>query len=146
MKDINNVIDNNYLAFEYMDVEVIVDNDDGHNLARIAHEVNNKVGNLTDVGASYRAAWLDVLNKEYYKLDTDEMLEVITILENNYGGEDMECPHKCGDCINNPGECMHGCEDCGHFDGSNCLHPLGHYGCYGGECAYDCAEWNDGRY
>ena len=58
----------------------------------------------------------------------------------------MECPHinNCNECIDD--ECLHGCEDCGYFDGSTCVHVLGHLGCLGGICATDCSEWNDGRY
>lgn len=146
MQNIDQILDNEYMTEEYLDAEIIADNDDGHNLARIAHEVNDAVGTLTDVGASYRAAWLDVLSREYQYLDFDELWKVISILENNYGGEGMECPHKCGDCINDPDECVHGCDDCEYFDGGNCVHSLGHYGSTGGYCAIDCSEWNDGRY
>lgn len=146
MKDINKTLDNGYMTEEYLDAEIIADNDDGHNLARIAHDINDAVGELTDVGASYRAAWLDVLNKEYSYLDTDEILQVVEILEKNYD-EIMNCPHKCGDCITSPDDCVHGCHDCGYFDGGNCVHSGSvNCGCLDGYCACDCPDWNDGRY
>ena len=146
MKDINETLDNGYMTEEYLDAEIIADNDDGHNLARVAHDINNDVGELTDVGASYRVAWLDVLNKEYSYLDTDEMLKVIEILEDNYD-EIKHCPHNCDDCIDNPEECVHGCHDCGYFDGGNCVHSGSHHcGSCGEYAACECNEWNDGRY
>ena len=64
------------------------------------------------------------------------------------GDDIMDCPHKCGDCIDSPyeGECMHGCHDCGHYDGGNCLHSgSNNFGCYGDQCAADCYEWEGGE-
>lgn len=62
----------------------------------------------------------------------------VTIL----GKEVKDCPHKCGDCVMDPGECIHGCDDCGHFDGGNCVHiGSSHCGCNGGLPAHDCGEW-----
>ena len=62
------------------------------------------------------------------------------------GGEAMNCPHKCGDCINDPDECLHGCHDCGYFDGSTCVHS-GSYNCgkIDTQCAHDCYEWDNGE-
>lgn len=63
------------------------------------------------------------------------------------GGDLVNCPHKCGECINEPDECMHGCHDCGYFDGSNCIHSgSANCGCLDVYCACDCPDWNDGRY
>ena len=63
------------------------------------------------------------------------------------GGDLVHCPHKCGECINEPDDCMHGCHDCGYFDGGNCIHSGSpNCGCLDDYCACDCSEWNDGRY
>lgn len=79
------------------------------------------------------------------------MTEKYTLADNRTIVDEIlvDCPHKCGDCIGTDlyGEgCMHGCHDCGYFDGGNCIHSgSNHYGCYGGECACDCYEWDNGE-
>ena len=58
----------------------------------------------------------------------------------------INCPHKCGDCLDIEDDCAHGCHDCGYFDGGNCIHGgSDHCGCLGGECAHDCYEWDNGE-
>ena len=92
MKNIDNVIDNNYLKFEYMDAEIITDNDDGHNLARIAHDINEMVEESfidrpenPDVGATdYLNRCKDTITTEYEYLDQDEVHELLNIIMENY--------------------------------------------------------------
>ena len=57
---------------------------------------------------------------------------------------DPQCKHNCTNCAGyeTTGDCNHGCFDCTNFDGGNCINPeSNYYGCYGGEVAADCHEW-----
>lgn len=92
MQDINNVKDNEYMNEEYLDAEIIADNDDSHNLARIANNINEMVEasfddrpeNL-DVGATdYIDRCKDTITTEYEYLDQDEVHELLNIIMENY--------------------------------------------------------------
>lgn len=157
MKNIENILDNNYLKLEYLDAEVIVDNEDPDDAARLALEVWNDVKDNdidnNDVGGSLwpqiQAKILEVVRDPDVQLEVREIIweEYIPTLEIVGGYNNMNCPHKedCNECTDE--ECLHGCHDCGYFDGGNCIHSgCSHIGCLGGECACDCSEWNDGRY
>ena len=77
---------------EYLDQEIIADNDDGHNLARIAHDINDMVeGSFInrpenpDVGATdYIDRCKDTITTEYEYLDQDEVHELLNIIMENY--------------------------------------------------------------
>ena len=85
MKDITQTIDNEYMNEEYLDAEIITDNDDGYDLARIAHEVANSITvELTDVGASYRPLYFSMLHEDYAYLTNEEMHKVVELIEENY--------------------------------------------------------------
>lgn len=83
--NIDNIKDNEYMTDEYLDQELIADNDDGHNLARIAHEVHDSINvELTNVMDSYRPLYFSMLNEDYAYLSDEEMHEVVEIIEENY--------------------------------------------------------------
>lgn len=92
MKDIDFVKDNSNMTDEYIDQELIADNDDGHNLAHIAHEINSMVeGSFIDrpenldVGATdYIDRCKDTIITEYEYLDQDEVHELLNIIMENY--------------------------------------------------------------
>lgn len=92
MKDIDFVKDNSNMTDEYIDQELIVDNDDGHNLAHIAHDINEMVEESfidrpenPDVGATdYIDRCKDTITTEYEYLDQDEVHELLNILLENY--------------------------------------------------------------
>lgn len=86
MENIDRIKDNRYMEEneEYIDQEIIIDNDDGHNLERIAHKVQDDAPNLSDVGASYREEYFKILNAEYRHLSPKEMQKVVEIIEENY--------------------------------------------------------------
>lgn len=92
MKNIDNIKDNEYMTEEYIDQEIIADNDDGHNLARIAHDINEMVeGSFIDrpenldVGATdYIDRCKDTITTEYEYLDQDEVHELLNIIMENY--------------------------------------------------------------
>lgn len=87
MKNIENVLDNEYMADEYLDAEVIVDNEDPTDTARIAHEIYEIVdGGYEDNG--------DVMDNGFWKQiqaqvqedvrDPDVADEVLKIIKNEY--------------------------------------------------------------
>lgn len=92
MKDIDFVKDNGNMTDEYIDQELIVDNDDGHNLTHIAHNINEMVEESfidkpenPDVGATdYIDRCKDTITTEYEYLDQDEVHELLNILLENY--------------------------------------------------------------
>lgn len=84
MENIDTIKDNKYMKDEYIDQEVIADNNDNYDLARIAHKVQNDVPELTDIGASYREEYFKILNAEYRHLSPKEMHKVVEIIEENY--------------------------------------------------------------
>jgi len=85
MQNIDNIKDNEYMTDEYIDQELIADNDDGHNLARIAHEVHDSINvKLTNVMDSYRPLYFSMLNEDYAYLSEEEMHKVVEIIEENY--------------------------------------------------------------
>lgn len=85
MKDINFVKDNSNMTDEYIDAEIICDNEDKYDLARIAHEINDSIDvELTDVGASYRPLYFSMLREDYAYLTDEEMHKVVEIIEENY--------------------------------------------------------------
>ena len=92
MKDINFVKDNSNMTDEYIDAEIICDNEDPNNLVRIAHEINDMVERSfidrpenPDVGATdYIDRCKDTITTEYGYLDQDEVCELIDILLENY--------------------------------------------------------------
>lgn len=86
MKDINNVLDNEYMTEEYLDAEIIADNEDPNDLTRIAHEIATCTEDieLTDVGASYKDLYWSMLHEDYNYLDDDDMYKVVKIIEENY--------------------------------------------------------------
>ena len=89
MKDINFVKDNSNKTDEYIDAEIICDNEDPNDLARIAHDI---VGHADD----WDTENLDVGSTEYYdlckfllivyypKLDSEDSGEVLRIIRNEY--------------------------------------------------------------
>ena len=161
MSDINKTLDNRYMNEEYLDAEIICDNKDPANCARIAHEIWDEVisndKDTNDIGDSIWPQVLNVIQDRIQNgLEEEIALEVREIIWENYVPEfenyinyimNNECPHKCGDCITSPDDCAHGCHDCGYFDGGNCVHSGSvNCGCLDGYCACDCPDWNDGRY
>ena len=87
MKDINFVKDNEYMTDEYLDAEIIVDNEDPNDAARIAHEIYEIVdGGYEDNG--------DVMDNGFWKQiqaqvqadvrDPDVADEVLKIIQNEY--------------------------------------------------------------
>lgn len=90
MQNIDNIKDNEYMSKEeYIDQEIIVDNDDGHNLARIAHEIVSFVEGFTtdnmDVGATdFYDGCKSALTADYPELDNEECGEVLRIIRENY--------------------------------------------------------------
>ena len=90
MKDINFEKDNSTMKDEqYIDAEIICDNEDPNDCARIAHEVWDQVINndndTNDVGDSIWPQVLNVLqNKIHNGLDEDVALEVREIIWENY--------------------------------------------------------------
>lgn len=90
--NIDNIKDNEYMTEEYLDQEIIADNDDGYNLARIAHDINDMVeGSFIDrpenldVGATdYIDRCKDIITIEYEYLDQDEVHELLNIIMENY--------------------------------------------------------------
>lgn len=86
MKDINFVKDNSKKTDEYLDAEIICDNEDPNDLIRIAHEVATCVEDteLTDVGASYRPLYFSMLREDYNYLNPEDMHKVVEIIEENY--------------------------------------------------------------
>lgn len=86
MKQIDFVKDNGNMTDEYLDAEIICDNEDPNDLARIAHEVAICVEDieLTDVGASYRPLYFSMLREDYAYLTDSEMHKVVEIIEENY--------------------------------------------------------------
>ena len=92
MKDINFEKDNSNMNDEYIDAEIIADNDDGHNLVRIAHDINDVIeGSFIDkpenpdVGATdYMDRCKETITAEYEYLDQDEVHELLNIIMENY--------------------------------------------------------------
>lgn len=92
MKNIDNIKDNEYMTDEYIDQEIIADNDDGHNLARIAHDINEMVEESfierpenPDVGATdYIDRCKDTITTEYEYLDQNEVRKLLDIILENY--------------------------------------------------------------
>lgn len=89
MKNIDNIKDNEYMTDEYLDQEIIADNDDGHNLAHIAHEIVSFIeGSETDnmdVGATdFYDGCKSALTADYPQLDGEECGEVLRIIRENY--------------------------------------------------------------
>lgn len=89
MKDINFVKDNSNMTDEYIDAEIICDNEDPANCARIAHEVWDEVisndKNTNDVGDSIWSQVLNVLqNRIQNGLEEEIALEVREIIWENY--------------------------------------------------------------
>lgn len=87
MKDINFVKDNGKKTDEYLDAEIIVDNEDPNDAARIAHEIYEIVdGGYEDNG--------DVMDNGFWKQiqaqvqadvrDPDVANEVLKIIQNEY--------------------------------------------------------------
>lgn len=92
MKDINFVKDNGKKTDEYIDAEIICDNEDPNDLVRIAHDINEMVeGSFIDrpenldVGATdYIDRCKDTITTEYEYLDQDEVHELLNIIMENY--------------------------------------------------------------
>ena len=86
MKNIEYVLDNGKMTDEYIDAEIIADNEDPNDLARIAHEIAKCTEDieLTDVGASYRSLYFSMLREDYSHLDDEDMHKVVEIIEGNY--------------------------------------------------------------
>lgn len=92
MQNIDNIKDNEYMTEEYIDQEIIADNDNSHNLARIAHDINEMVEESfidrpenPDVGAiDYIDRCKDIITTEYEYLDQDEVHKLLNILLENY--------------------------------------------------------------
>ena len=86
MKDINNVLDNEYMTDEYLDEEIIADNIDPNDAARIAHDVWNAVldhyVDTGNIGDSIWSAVLTQLNEDVK--DEDVKIEVREILWEEY--------------------------------------------------------------
>lgn len=87
--NIDNIKDNEYMTEEYIDQEIIADNDDGHNLPRIAHEIVSfvegfEIDNM-DVGATdFYDGCKSALTEDYPELDNEECGEVLKIIRENY--------------------------------------------------------------
>lgn len=89
MKDINFVKDNSNMTDEYIDAEIICDNENPDNYARIAHEVWDKViGDVEGTGDVGDSIWPHVLNQlqeeMHNGLPEDAALEVREIIWENY--------------------------------------------------------------
>lgn len=77
---------------EYLDSEMIADNEDAYDYARIAHEVHeaveysfNEVPENLDVGSTdFRDRCFNTLIDDYNYLSTAEMHQVVEIILENY--------------------------------------------------------------
>ena len=75
---------------EYIDSEIIADNQDQDDLARIAHEINDCVDptpTIADVGniaAEFRERCYSMIETDYSYLDQDQVAAVMKIIEENY--------------------------------------------------------------
>lgn len=77
---------------EYVDAEIIADNQDEYDYARIAHEVHENVEysfkiipENPDVGDSdFRNRCYNTLTEDYNYLSTEEMHKVVDIIMENY--------------------------------------------------------------
>ena len=89
MKNIDQTLDNGRMTEEYLDAEIIADNEDPNDAARIAHDVWEKVisgdeGN-DDVGDSIWPQVLNQLQEEMHNgLDEQVALEVREIIWEDY--------------------------------------------------------------
>lgn len=89
MKDINFVKDNGNKTDEYLDAEIICDNEDPNDLVRIAHEIADYVDDWDtenlDVGSTeYYDLCKYILVVEYPKLDSEDAGKVLSIIRNEY--------------------------------------------------------------
>ena len=89
MKDINFVKDNGKKTDEYIDAEIICDNEDPSDYARIAHEIWEKVvandNDTNDVGDSIWSQVLNVLQDEIQNgLEEEAAIEVREIIWEEY--------------------------------------------------------------
>lgn len=77
---------------EYIDSEIIADNQDEYDYARIAHEIHEhveysfeEVPENPDVGSTdFRDRCFNTLNEDYSYLDAAEMHQVVEIIMENY--------------------------------------------------------------
>ena len=93
MKNIEYIKDNaEKMTDEYVDSEIIADNEDECNYARIAHEVHeaveysfNELPENLDVGSTdFRDRCFNTLIEDYGYLSTAEMHQVVEIILENY--------------------------------------------------------------
>lgn len=93
MKNIEYIKDNEEKRNdEYVDSEIIADNEDEYNYARIAHEVHedveysfSEIPENPDVGSTdFKDRCFNTLTEDYNYLSADEMHKVVEIIMENY--------------------------------------------------------------
>lgn len=93
MKNIEYIRDNEEnRTEEYLDSEIIVDNEDKYDFARIAHEINEivegsfiEVPENLDIGSTdFRDRCRNTLDEDYDYLDEEDKSKIMKIIMENY--------------------------------------------------------------